>query len=119
MKSKTWLETKLEQFEDDFDFRMESIIMDITERICEKLEQKNITRAKFADLLSVSPPAVTKILNGNSNFTLKTLLSISDALDLELNIQFKEKEPIAEAASCVAVEMFPDSLSTKKTAKNG
>ena len=88
MKSKTWLETKLEQFEDDFDFRMESIIMDITENICEKLEKKNITRAKFADILGVSPPAVTKILNGNSNFTLKTLLSIADALGLNLAIRF-------------------------------
>ena len=39
-----------------------------------------------------NPTAVTKILNGTSNFTLKTLLTIADALDLNLKIDFEEKE---------------------------
>ena len=103
MAAKTWLEKKLEQFENDFDFRIESIILDITERICEKLEQKNISRAKFAELLGVSPPAVTKILNGNSNFTLKTLLSIADALELDLKVQFAEKTISSNAETSVYI----------------
>ncbi len=91
MKAKTWFEKKLEQFENDFDFRLESIILDITEKICEKIEQKKINRSEFAEVLGVSKPAVTKILNGSSNFTLRTLLSIADALELNLAVQFEEK----------------------------
>ena len=101
MKAKTWFEKKLEQFENDFDFRMESIILDITEKICEKMEQKNINRAEFAKVLGVSRPAVTKILNGSSNFTLRTLLSIADALELNLAVQFEEKETVSTAETSV------------------
>lgn len=92
MKAKDWFKEKLESFKDDFEFRLESLIMDITESISKSMDRKNINRSQFAGLLKVSPPAVTKILNGNSNFTLKTLLSLSDALDLDLKIELSERE---------------------------
>lgn len=91
MKTGKWFKRKMESFKDDFNFRLETLILDLTEKICIKMEQKNINRTRLSDLLNVSPPAVTKILNGNSNFTLKTLLSMSDALDLELKIDFVDK----------------------------
>lgn len=110
MKEKTWFEKKLEQFENDFDFRMESIILDITEKVCEKMEQKNINRAEFAKVLGVSRPAVTKILNGSSNFTLRTLLSIADALELNLAVQFEEKETVSTAETSVYFGISSDAI---------
>lgn len=92
MSFNNWIKEKLELYKDDFEFRFESLILDITENISEKMLKKNITRTKLAEKLNVSRPAVTKILNGNSNFTLKTLLSLSDALSLDLKVEFKEKE---------------------------
>lgn len=97
MSLNNWIKEKLELFKDDFDFRLETIILNLTERICERMKQKNINRTELADLLNVSPPAVTKILNGNSNFTLKTLLSLSDALDQKLEINFRDKEVVYSA----------------------
>ena len=91
MKKNTWFKSKLEKFKDDFDFRLETLILKITESIAKRIKEKSLKRSDLANLLKVSPPAVTKILNGNSNFTLKTLLAISDALDLDLQIEFKEK----------------------------
>lgn len=82
--------------EDDFEFRLESIILEITEKVCDAMDHNNISRSEFADLLGISRPAITKILNGNSNFTLRTLLSIADALDLNFNIEFKEKVSIVK-----------------------
>ena len=112
MVENNWFKKMLDSMEDDFDFRLESKILEITETICERMKKKDISRTRLSELLSISKPGVTKILNGSSNFTLKTLLSISDALDLELNVQFREKQPIADAASCESVEMVTDSLST-------
>lgn len=94
MKTGKWFKRKMELFKDDFNFRLETLILDLTEKFCIKMEQKNINRTRLSDLLNVSPPAVTKILNGNSNFTLKTLLSMSDALDLELKIDFVDKNAV-------------------------
>jgi transcriptional regulator with XRE-family HTH domain len=92
MAKQNWLKTQLALFKDDFDFRLETVILNLTERICGKMKQKSINRTELAGLLNVSPPAVTKILNGNSNFTLKTLLSLSDALGQNLEINFIDKE---------------------------
>jgi len=94
MKTGEWFRNKLESLKDGFEFRLETLILDLTEKVCIKMEEKNINRKKLSDLLDVSPPAVTKILNGNSNFTLKTLLSLSDALDLDLRIDFVEKATV-------------------------
>jgi transcriptional regulator with XRE-family HTH domain len=99
MKTKDWFKNKLDSFRDDFEFRLESLILNITENISKRMVEKKINRSSLAEKLNVSPPAVTKILNGSSNFTLKTLLSLSDALDLDLNIEFKDKKSaIAEGA---------------------
>jgi len=92
MKLEELLIEKIGSYKDDFDFRLESFIFYLTETISKKMKEKSINRSKLAELLGVSPPAVTKILNGNSNFTLKTLLSLADCLDLNLKIDFQEKE---------------------------
>ncbi|MBW1726614.1 MAG: helix-turn-helix transcriptional regulator [Deltaproteobacteria bacterium] len=92
MSFNNWIKEKLELYKDDFEFRLESLILDITENISEKMLKRNINRTKLAEKLNVSRPAVSKILNGNSNFTLKTLLSLSDALSLDLKVKFKERE---------------------------
>ena len=95
MSLKNWIKDKLELYKDDFEFRLESLILDVTENISKGMIDKNINRSKLAELLKVSPPAVTTILNGNANFTLKSLLALSDALDLDLKVEFKEKRTVA------------------------
>ena len=97
MKTEKWFKDMLKSFEKDFDFRLETIILDITENISKRMKEKNINRTKLSRLLNVSPAAVTKILNGNSNFTLKTLLSLVDALELDLNVSFKEKATVVDS----------------------
>jgi len=104
METEEWFRDMLESFKDDFDFRLETIILDLTEKISKRMKEKNINRIKLAELLQVSPSAVTKILNGSSNFTLKSLLSLVDALELDLKIEFKEKSVITSPKIQIPVE---------------
>lgn len=97
MNTAEWFKDKLESFRGDFEFRLEKLILRLTDRLSERMEQKKINRTNLAAILQVSRPAVTKILDGNSNFTLRKLLSLSDALDLELKIDFKEKDVVESA----------------------
>jgi transcriptional regulator with XRE-family HTH domain len=90
MSTEKWFSEVLETFENDFDFRLEGIIFELTEQICKRMKGRDINRKKLAETLNVSPAAVSKILNGNSNFTIRTLLSLADALKTELKIEFKE-----------------------------
>jgi transcriptional regulator with XRE-family HTH domain len=98
MKNKTWLEKMLDSVKDSFEFRLEKIILDLTEQICKRMQDRQITRTQLARDLNVSPAAVTQILNGNSNFTLRTLLSFADALNLDLGIEFRPKEISAQGS---------------------
>lgn len=94
MNTQEWFKNKLESFKEDFEFRLETLILEITEKISQRMKKKKIKRTDLAVLLEVSRPAVTKILDGNSNFTLRKLLSLADALGLDLEINFKEKDMV-------------------------
>ncbi len=96
MRQKTWFEKTLDAIKDSFEYRLEGIILNLTEQICQRMKDKRLTRTQLAEKLQVSPAAVTKLLNGNSNFTLKTLLTIGDALDLDLGMEFRPKEISAQ-----------------------
>ena len=115
MNTQEWFRNKLESFKEDFDFRLETLILDLTETISKKIEENNLNRTKLAELLGVSPPAVTKILNGNSNFTLRTLLALADALELDLKIEFKEKGIIASQKMVIYTSMPSLSPSTSSS----
>jgi transcriptional regulator with XRE-family HTH domain len=98
MQAEKWFRDLLGSLEEDFDFRLESIILDLTEKITKTMRRKGINRTGLADRLNVSPPAVTKILNGNSNFTLRTLLSLADVLEMELQVDLRDKGAVQPPA---------------------
>lgn len=108
MKTKKWFEDLLKSFEKDLDFRLESLVLNLTESISRKMKEKNINRTQLAGLLNISPPAVTKILNGTSNFTLRTLLSIAVALDLDLDVAFRDKKLI----KATSITYLPSAVGT-------
>jgi ribosome-binding protein aMBF1 (putative translation factor) len=86
-----WFKEKLDSFREDPEFRLERIILDLTEEICVAMERKKISRAMLAEVLNVSPAYMTKCLRGSTNFTLKTLLAFGDALDLDFQAKFDDK----------------------------
>ena len=55
MSLKNWIKAKLELYKDDFEFRFESLILNVTENISKSMVEKNINRTKLAELLDVSP----------------------------------------------------------------
>lgn len=87
-----WFGELLDSYKDDFEFRLEELVFELTEQISKKLKEEKISRKKFAEKLNVSPAAVSKILNGNPNFTIRTLLSMADVLKTDLSIEFKAKD---------------------------
>lgn len=82
-----WMKEKLEKYQDTFDFKLEGVILDVTEEVCRAMEEKGIDRAEFADKLGVSRAFISKLLNGTPNLTIKTLMKIAAVLDRELNIK--------------------------------
>jgi len=91
MREAKWFQEMLDKYRDDLEFRLEELILDFTEKIVQKMEEENISRAELARRLGVSRAFVTKLLNGNPNLTIKTMMSIADVLGCDLNIDIYPK----------------------------
>lgn len=91
MKMSKWFKDKLEEFKDDPEFITEGIVLELNEKIIIKMEELNINRAELAKRLGVTKAFVTKLLNGNHNLTVKTMVSIAQALECELVVDLGPK----------------------------
>ena len=86
----------------DHDFnrrvRQEELILDVTERLSEALEDAGITRAELARRLGRSPAFVTQVFGGGRNLTLRTIADIAAALSLRPTLEMRtEEEPLSES----------------------
>ena len=69
-------------------YRQQALVLEIADRVHSRIQQLGISQAELARRMGVSRPMVTKLLTGDSNFQLKTLLRLADALDMELTVDF-------------------------------
>ncbi len=80
------LEKRLSELDTSPNFLLETVVLDVTERICEVMKREGITRAELAKRIGKSPAYVTKFLNGQPNMTLKTLVGIAVALGKGIDV---------------------------------
>lgn len=63
------------------------------------VQKKGISQTKLADKIGTSPAYITKIFQGDTNFTIETMVKLARAVDGELHIDIvapKEKEEWAK-----------------------
>ena len=72
--------SQIEQLVDDVEgmrlFQQERLILDATERICEAMEKRGLTRKRLADALGTSKSFISQLLDGSRNMTLRTLSDV-------------------------------------------
>ena len=92
MHVKSWFTDKLDNFADDPEYLTEEAILDFTEKLVAKMQELKVSRTELAKRLDVSKAFVTKLLNGNPNMTIKTMVSISNVLGCKLNLDIYSKK---------------------------
>lgn len=65
-------------------WQQEKLILSVTERMCELMEVRNVSRAELARQLGTSNSYVARILDGTQNMTLRTVSNIFTLLGHEL-----------------------------------
>ena len=85
-------------------YKEERVKADFTERIWNRLEEMNLSQAEFARRLGVTPARITKILDGSTNFTFKTAVSISTALDMDFEAALVPKNDCASRQGRIAID---------------
>ena len=96
MKDLTALKAKAAQARDSHAYRAEGASIRFTEDLVAFMKTRGLTRTALAEKIGSSPAYVTKILRGETNFTLDSMVKIATALDCELTIGL---QPLAGAAT--------------------
>jgi transcriptional regulator with XRE-family HTH domain len=76
----------------------EELILEVTETICDILENEKISRKELADRLGKSKGFISQLLNGGRNLTLRTVADILHVLRYRASLTpFKEGEQRQES----------------------
>jgi transcriptional regulator with XRE-family HTH domain len=86
MKPKTFPELFAEA-ERHEDYWVSGAILAFAEDLARVMEREGVSRAELARRLGATPAYVTKILRGNVNFTLATMVRLARALGGELQVK--------------------------------
>jgi len=85
MSTKTF-EQMIQEFEQDDAYWTELAIIEFTETIVARMQAQNVTRTELASRIGKSKSYVTKVLQGDNNFTISTMVSLIRALDGQLQV---------------------------------
>jgi len=74
-------------------YHAEGASIRFTEALIARMESCGITRTALAEKIGTSPAYITKILRGDTNFTLESMAKIANALDCEMNFELRPLNP--------------------------
>ena len=80
------LKTAAEAARETHAYRAEGASIRFTEDLVARMKADGLTRSALAEKIGASPAYVTKILRGDTNFTLDSMVKIASALGCDLTI---------------------------------
>jgi len=94
MKTKTTFRELLQCASQTLPYIVEGSVLGFTNQIVNRMGVLGISRGELASRLKSSPAYVSKILGGGTNFTLESMVKVSEALDADLKIEMVSKNSI-------------------------
>ena len=86
------LQRHFEEWKGDPDYIYEGLVLDFTEQVVKKMIATDTRRSQLAERLGTSRAYVTKLLDGQENMTLKTIVRVANALDLKVDLKLRPRE---------------------------
>jgi len=99
MKTETWLTRRAESKIGKPAFETQRLLLRLTERIAARMEERQMRRADLARDMGVDRAMVTRILNGDQNVTIKTLVAMACSLDVRLDIDLQALGAVRASAT--------------------
>ena len=88
MNTQALLDRRLAQADESLEYQFQWLVLDISEQLCELMSRRQVSRAELADRLGVSKAWVTKLLRGDRNITVRSLVKVAHELDLSVELRF-------------------------------
>jgi plasmid maintenance system antidote protein VapI len=89
------LKQLFEKARNSLQYQVQGAIMDFTEGVAKVMKASHTSKTELARRLDCSQAFVTKILRGQNNFTLETMVKIARALDAEVKLEVRPKTSVA------------------------
>lgn len=83
------LKTKAQAARQTTAYHAEGASIRFTEELIARMKSRGTTRTALAEKMGTSPAYITKILRGDTNFTLESMARIAQALDCEINFELR------------------------------
>lgn len=87
-----WFKGKYKEFKNDLEYIYEGKVLDIIEQISKRLKELGWSNKEFASKLNKYHTWVDGFLDGRGNYSLKTLVIISEVLGMNIYVEFLKKE---------------------------
>ncbi len=78
-------ETERNRYTPEFEF--EWLLLDTEDAIWDAMQLSGVSRSELAERLGTSRAFITKLLGGHENLTLKTLVRVANALQMQVKMQ--------------------------------
>lgn len=85
-----------ERLRKDGSLQIDEAKLELSEQIFQAMETKGISEAELSRRLNVSRAYINKVLQGDTNFTIETLVKIGIALDCEFKFEFTDNQKSAQ-----------------------
>ena len=86
MKHGTWAQQAFKELEHSPVYLTSRLMIEITEQFYIRMQELNISQHELAHRIGKKQPYISHIMAGEANPTLKTLVTIADALGTEFSI---------------------------------
>lgn len=100
------------------DYWTEGLALEFTEQISRLMKEKNVSRSVLAERIGHSPAYITKVLRGDANLTIATMVKLARALGAEVRLHLSPAgsrttwydQPAEPAHEVVSEEEEPQAL---------
>jgi transcriptional regulator with XRE-family HTH domain len=89
-----WLADEWEDLQEKPTYVAEKLILDVTLQIAEAMEEAGFdTQGEFADHLGISKSAVSQLMSGDQNISLKRLVALALSLGKSVEVDLVDHDP--------------------------
>lgn len=84
----------IKKAESSLDYWREATLTEFIDDVCRQMDERNISRTELSKRLGTSRAYVTKLLGGNANYTLSTMVKLALAVEGALHVHIADKAAI-------------------------
>jgi transcriptional regulator with XRE-family HTH domain len=112
----------LTMMEEDREFRIsfkqEQFATYFIEKMTEKMELMGMSGADLARTLDKSAAYISKLLNKEQNLTIKTMIDLADAIEMDISIYLKPRATSIRAITIAVSKSNPSHISWSERERN-